>query len=150
MGQSKQRLQSFFGAFANLLHNILDFLELVIQNSHLFGQFLVLAERFATLFFYRKRIIRPPFLVIGFEGDPFLPEVFLGQALNLGNFIYAAFYFLRELIHRLLRAFDGALRGVQGLQGRLDIAGLAFDELETRLPFFPNPLSLYFTQRLRV
>ena len=60
------------------------------------------AVHFPVLFFLREDIVRPAFLVIGFEGGPFLTEAVLVQPLDLGDLVDAAFKALGDLIQGAL------------------------------------------------
>jgi hypothetical protein len=78
----------------HLLHQILDFLDGILDLGHFLGELFVLATGFIALFFQGQGVVRPAFLVVGFESRPFLAEALLCQPLDLGNLIDTPLDFL--------------------------------------------------------
>ncbi len=151
MGHRQQGLQALFGVFVDLLDRYPGIPGFRLPDWVTFSvSFSCWRHCLAALFFQRQGVVGPAFLVVGFEGDPFLAEALFCQALDFGDLVDPALDLLGQLVDCLLRALNRRWVASNACKDDFDIGGLGLDLFEAGLPFFPNTLALDIAQRLAV
>ena len=116
------------GGLVNLVLNVFD---QVLDGRDALLHFHDQAAHILDAFILRQGITRPALLVVGLEGDPFLPDPVFGQALHLGQFVDAPLQLGVELGVGILGTggfaqgfLQGQNLGVKGLGRDLDVVEL--------------------------
>jgi len=125
-----------------LLENILLDLGQILEGGQAFLQLENDTTRIFMSLVLGKSEAGPAFLVVGFEGDPFLTETILGQALHFGDLVDASLEFLNEFLICFLGAFDRALGHFPILHVSIQDSRLFMEGLEAGFPFLPCLVAL--------